>query len=186
MEENFKMLINAISALDPPDYLDYMQLAASIISIIISAVAVIMAVRVPRKIADRQDKITLFDKRFASYEVFMIYEAFAWQIEKIEGVNNYKRKFLNTFYFGENVEFQGIEALIKLRHTSINLQHLSFLFENITEKELAQIFESMCDFIIAMEKNVNVEECKKQFINLVKTFREKHHEHIMNALKTGC
>lgn len=186
MEENFKMLINAVTALYYPDCLDYMQLVASVVSIIISAIAVIMAVRVPRKIADKQDRIALFDKRFASYEVFLTYEAFAWEIEKIEGVNNYKRQFLNTFYFGENVEFQGVEALIKLRQTSINLHHASFLFEKIAEKELAQMFESICDFIIAMERNVDVEECKNQFINIVKNFRIKHHEHIISALKTGC
>ena len=184
MEENLKMLTDAITALNCPNWLDYIQLVASIVSIIISAMAVIMAVRVPKKIADKQDKIALFGKRFASYEVFLIYEAFAWQVEQMEGINNYKKLFVNIFYSEENVGFHGKEALVQLKQSSITLQHASFLFKNITDEELAQLFESICDFVVAMEKNINVEECKNIFVGYVKAFREKHHEHVISALKT--
>ena len=183
MEEHLKNLVNAVISLGHTSRLDYIQLIASFVSIIISAIAVIMAVRIPKKIADKQDKITLFDKRFEAYNVFLRYEAFAFQIHNIEGVENYKKQFIIAFYSNEIVEFQGMIALGKLQQLSTPLQHISFLFDNITDTELAELFSSICDFVVAMAKNVNVEECKDRFIRSVRIFELNHIEHIRTELQ---
>lgn len=184
MDKYIETLSNAMVSLGKPSVIDYIQVIVSLISIIISTIAVIMAVKIPRTIANKQDKIALFDKRFAAYEVFLMYEAFAWQIDKLSGTENYKKQFIIVFYTSLNIEFNGIDALTKLKQLSSKLQHASFLFDNIANAELSEMFESICDFIIALEKNVNVEESKKTFINHIEVFREKHHEHILSALKT--
>lgn len=60
-------IVEAINQLGQTSWMDYVQLGATVISIIISALAVFYAVRVPKKIEEEQNKITLFDKRNSVY-----------------------------------------------------------------------------------------------------------------------
>ena len=64
-------LIRVIQELGELSWMDYVQLILTIITIIISAVALIFAIRIPRKIAEAQNKIALFEKR---YNIFQFYE----------------------------------------------------------------------------------------------------------------
>ena len=183
MNKYVDIISDAILSLGEPNIYDYLQIITSFISVIISTIAVIIAVKIPRKIAEKQDKIALFDKRFASYEVFLTFEAFAYQIDKLSDIKNYKKQFMIIFYNNLDAEFNGIDALTILKSLSLKLQQLVFLFDNITNSEVSKMLESVCDFVIAIEKNKNVEECKNIFVNHVKVFREKHHETILSALK---
>lgn len=56
-------IANNIDALAQPRFIDWLAVALSFFSIIISGIAIWFAVQVPKKIADRQDKIALFEKR---------------------------------------------------------------------------------------------------------------------------
>ena len=64
-------LIRVIQELGELSWMDYVQLILTIITIIISAVALIFAIRIPRKIAEEQNRIALFEKR---YNIFQFYE----------------------------------------------------------------------------------------------------------------
>ena len=64
-------LINVIQELGNLSWIDYIQLGLTIITIIISALALFYAIKVPKRIAEDQNKIALFDKR---YEVFQLFE----------------------------------------------------------------------------------------------------------------
>ena len=55
---------------------DYLLLIISAIDIIISGIAIWFAVSVPAKIAARQNKIALFDKRFEFYDILYQYSDF--------------------------------------------------------------------------------------------------------------
>lgn len=63
-------LIIAVQSLGQKDYFDYIQLLANVISIIISAVSVYVAIQVPNKIAEKQNKIALLEKRIQLYMDF--------------------------------------------------------------------------------------------------------------------
>lgn len=52
-----------IQAASQPGWIEYLTIAISFFGVVLSVVAVIFAACVPKKIADRQDKIALFDKR---------------------------------------------------------------------------------------------------------------------------
>lgn len=60
-------LTNAILDLGKNNWLEYVQLFATVVSIIISGLAVYYAVNIPKKIADQQNKIALFEKRHNTY-----------------------------------------------------------------------------------------------------------------------
>ena len=57
-------LIKAIEELGNLSWIDYVQLGLTIITIIISALALFYAIRVPKKIAEEQNRIALFEKRY--------------------------------------------------------------------------------------------------------------------------
>lgn len=175
-------LTNAITRLGQPDWLDYLQVIASIISIIISAIAVVMAVRVPKQISNRQDQISLFDKRFAAYDVFLRYEAFATGIVEIDDIKKYREGFMDMFFLDESSEFEAEKAVYKLVQISTPLQHMPFLFDNITDLEMDVLFSSMLNFVIAISTNNDTEESKNKLVNSINAFKEKHIKTIRDTL----
>ena len=60
-------IVNLIRELGKGDFFDYIQLLVTAVGIIISALAVYYAVKVPKTIAKGQNKIALFEKRFETY-----------------------------------------------------------------------------------------------------------------------
>ena len=58
-------IANSIDALAQPRFIDWLAVILSGFSIIISGIAIIFAVRV----ANKQNKITLFEKRYQCYDV---------------------------------------------------------------------------------------------------------------------
>ena len=54
-------LIKVIQELGNLSWIDYVQLVLTIITIIISALALFYAIKVPKRIAEDQNKIALFD-----------------------------------------------------------------------------------------------------------------------------
>ena len=63
-----KKLINVISNLGQPNWLDYVQLVLTALGVGISIWAVKTAASIPKEIAYRQDKVALFDKRIRYYQ----------------------------------------------------------------------------------------------------------------------
>lgn len=183
MENYIDKLLETIELLGQPNWFDYLQVISSILSIIISAWAVIMAVKIPKKIAEKQDKISLFDKRFAAYDVFLRYEAFATGIVGIYDIKIYREGFMNMFFLDESSEFEGNKAIYKIVQISTPLQHMPFLFENITDSEMGVLFSSMMNFVVAISKNIDVEESKDRLVSNINTFKEKHIKSIIDTLK---
>lgn len=71
-------------------------------SAVISGVAIWFAVFVPKRIAQEQNKIALFEKRFSSYSVFLKYTSFAEAIRQIDTINQLRQAFsLNFMEYGD-------------------------------------------------------------------------------------
>lgn len=62
MKEEFLL---ALKALAEPNWAEKWGLFLSCISIFVSGVAIFYAIRIPKKIAEQQNKIALFEKRLA-------------------------------------------------------------------------------------------------------------------------
>lgn len=74
-------LIIVIQSLGQKDWFDYIQLVTTMVSVLISIAAIIFAIKVPQKIADRQDRISLFEKRYDCYTTIQKFLVVARQIE---------------------------------------------------------------------------------------------------------
>lgn len=77
-------LIKAIQDLGQYTFLDYILFGANVISVIISAFALFAAIRVPKKIAENQNKIALFEKRYEMYKTLYPIINFGESLMKIE------------------------------------------------------------------------------------------------------
>ncbi len=64
-----------IEGLTEPTCFDWLTLVISVIAIVISGVAIYYAIQVPKKIAEQQNKIALFDRRFEVCYAFKSYRS---------------------------------------------------------------------------------------------------------------
>lgn len=133
---------------------DAVSACASWIGILISAVgvtasfvAIWFAIQVPKKIADRQDKIALFEKRYQVYNLFNKLMTTMYLIELPKNIPVEKIKFTEIFdsCFSNNLLYENAdkkeEILIKRRIEIFELLHaetdkLSILFPISKENEI--------------------------------------------------
>lgn len=183
--EEITKLTNAITCLGQPNWLDYLQAVASILSIMISAIAVVMAVRIPKKIAKKQDKIALFNKRFDSFNSLQKCLAFSDLIKTIDNVDDYKAAALYFFGNEEDSQFNVNKVRANVIQASVMLQQLSFLFDDVDYEEVAILFNSFKNFVFSLDTKNNIEEPKTKFINTIDLFMKNNENVFWDALTTN-
>lgn len=169
-------ITESINALAQPRFIDWLAVILSFFSIIISGVAIWFAVRVPKKIADRQDKIALFEKRHDAYSSILSLKVFAEALDREEykdggkdpngkilalrdKVGLYCLHFATTLGYPPRV-YEGhidIDSMTKtislLKQYEIRATALPFLFctndeeANKMKQELSDIFEPLFIFV---------------------------------------
>lgn len=75
MEEQFEQLITAINAANVPTFLDWAP-------IILSVISVFAAIYIPWRIAQKQNRISIFDKLYAAYSELLLVKSFAIAISE--------------------------------------------------------------------------------------------------------
>lgn len=146
-----------------------------------------MAKRVPEKIAGNQDKIALFDKRFAAYSILQKYTIYASIIKKIQDSvpsDIYLDMFVTVFFDGNRESYKANREVLDLMNLSIPLKHMPFLFENITIEEMNKLIGALTDFLIVITGNFKMNDCKQIYIDAVESFNSLHNEKILESLKT--
>lgn len=71
--------------------------AVSICSVIASIIAILAAIKYPQKIADQQNRISLFEKRFHIYELLTYLNAFAMSAIAVKDINSAREMFILDF-----------------------------------------------------------------------------------------
>ena len=175
-------LIKAIKELGNLSWIDYVQLGLTIVTIIISALALFYAIRVPKKIAEEQNKIALFDKR---YEVFQLFErcvSFNKALQHSETIEDMRKDCMLLFdeLKYEELDFKIImKKVYTFEHT---LHQMEFLFPGISEKDVHELYSSLWKVLMAIIGDENVNECKKDYINTMSEFTHKYYKTIWNEL----
>ncbi len=175
-------LIKAIQELGNLSWIDYVQLGLTIVTIIISALALFYAIRVPKKIAEEQNKIALFDKR---YEVFQLFErcvSFNKALQNSETIEDMRKDCMLLF---DELKYEELDFKIVMKkvytfeHT---LHQMEFLFPGILENDVHELYTSLWKVLMAIIGDENVIECKKDYINTMNEFAHKYHKKIWNEL----
>ena len=148
----------------------WVQVIISILGVIASLVAIWFAIQVPKKIADRQDKIALFERRYECFqffeECFVLYkksvekslaEVISVQcchmlgVQKIEDLNRY--------------DFQN-----KVNHFEYLLHQMGFLFPGIQEKDVTKLYNALSSYLAAILDRKDIEKKRQDYICAMKEF----------------
>ncbi len=117
------------------------------ISALISGVAIWFAVLVPKRIAQGQNDIALFEKRFSSYNVFLKYTSFADKIQKINKPHQLRQEF--DIYFAEYCGTLGSkELIVGIKNDERQMMSGLFLFANFCDGTMIrEIVQGMVEVI---------------------------------------
>lgn len=169
-----KEIVEAINKLGETNCIDYVQLVATVVSVIISAIAVIYAVKVPKKIAEEQNRIALFEKRYSLYvdftKVLAVVKIF--ETNEIKTKNEGILEFVN--FVGDNDFSDQDSGLVQAKAKSIliktveKLGQIGYLFELKSD----ELIEDYCKSLIAMVKAENDNEFLKCLEESKKLFNE--------------
>ena len=151
-------------------------------AVVASFIATFCAIRVPKKIAEEQNKISLFEKRFDSFTALQRYEAFANQLKETTEINKYKKAFLTCFYESTAVSISIEDVMFRINTLSTPLHQMIFLYDDIPVKEISDMFSCLLDLVAALQEDKNVDELKSKYINIVDEFMKKHGKKICEQL----
>ena len=142
----------------------------SAVGVVSSFVAIWYAIQVPKKIADRQDKIALFEKR---YECFQLFEL-CFVLYKRLTDKTVASKVIEQCCFMLGVE--KLECLSeqyfenKISQFEYVLHQMGFLFPGIAESDVAELYNSLSSYLRALANQQETEESKQRYINVMTGF----------------
>lgn len=148
-------IANSIDALAQPRFIDWLAVILSAFSIAVSGIAIWFAVQVPKKIAEQQDKISLFDKRFDTYCIMTTCIAFGKSLKQIDpgdpdaDINVYNL-FMRCF---SNHCSGDLEYMLTYVGDALGKSILLFKLE---EKEKIIISNIAMELIAIMETQINL------------------------------
>lgn len=189
MIQALQTIADNIQAASQPGWVEYLTVGISFLGVLFSVVAIIFAARVPKIIADRQDKISLFEKRYYAYSSLLTVQSFArtldkeffkentpddkgaiWHISAKVGV--YCVHFATIFGYQPTLVKDGFNAegisqtITLLKKFETDVYMLPFLFacteaekENML-KEISEIFEPLLAFMTEVTSYNFKEDCQ--------------------------
>lgn len=157
------------------------------VSAVISGVAIWFAVSVPKHIAQEQNRIALFEKKFTSYSVFLKYIFFAEMLREIENLNELRQAFsLNFMEYGDVSDLKELMLIIK--NDEQQLMSGLFLFSDFCNGEtIHDILQGVIEVArLTRCKEINLSKDDKNMIILFcdkcKAFEGKYMENMRRQL----
>ena len=121
---------------------------------IASAIAIFVAIRVPKKIAERQDSIALFEKRYSAFDAFVFLTSVAERFDKDDYKESDIKPFMDevvevfkTFADGNGFSWDNKDSCAVFRRQIIEAGKIRFLF-NLTEMKAVSEFLDAFNFFI--------------------------------------
>ncbi len=129
---------------------DAISAVASWVGVVVSGLAIYYAVQVPKKIADRQDKIALFEKRFNCYMAVQRITTFAISIKDAKTAAEISNAFLVSFRYSsnyfDNADFANVISDFQLLESNIVVGE--FLFPQFDTKMIQDLLRDTINFIV--------------------------------------
>ncbi len=160
---------------------------ASWASVIGSIFAIFVAIQIPSRIADKQDKIALFEKRFAFYEVLRQCISFSTMIRNSVTHEEIVAYFIAVFKRarpnGNSVDDREYEALLLREKVVDVLNQGIFLFEFDERKAVEKLISALTALLSISETHKNFWYFYGEYSNAVKMTKEKLLPKVEDALK---
>ncbi len=126
------------------------EVITAITSVVASFLAVWFAIQVPRKIAEQQDKIALFEKRYHLYNLLLSCQSFTLALKAAENIQDAWKIFLFVFY-SDTLDNKNLN----------DISYVSVCYQRVIH-EL-----SLCDFLFNSEIGTGVLAIVKQMSYLL-------------------
>lgn len=173
---------DSLDALAQPRLIDWLAIMISFLSMIVSGVAVWFAVQVPRKIADRQDKINMFNLRLQTLETV------GKMLNQFETLRFYVNMISTECLEAQaKVEIDGIKSVLK-SFTSL-VSDLGITYQYIFEPKLVNRIRLIIDAINQIYRYsdelqyvVDSIDFESDFVKEAKKIMSQHN-HLMNLKK---
>ena len=164
-------------------YAAWFSVVVSIVGVGASFAAVWYAIQIPKQIADEQNKIALFEKRFTCFQLI---ERFIKLCECIKNVSDIKTSRDTMFLVMIDVikmerlnSIAIAERLFEYKNIAYQMQ---FLFSEIDRDDIAQLYSSFQQFFYAIVNEDNVSETYSTYLDCLNSFLDKYHGLICNNL----
>mgnify|MGYP001123291058 CR=1 FL=1 len=193
--QGLEAIVYAIQNTTKSGWIDWVSVVISLIGVVLSFVAIIVAARVPIKIAKQQDKIGLFEKRYECYTVIQKILVISEQIKpcttKMAVVSAFKLWFGDKKDFAKNESYT--EYVIVLKSEEVKLVAGQFLFPEYNAEMLSEIINEATTLIEACSVHSTTEKegpysreagiSKDRFCALCDQFKEKYVKQIESELQ---
>ena len=193
--QGLEAIVYAIQNSTKSGWIDWVSVVISLIGVVLSFVAIIVAARVPIKIAKQQDKIGLFEKRYECYTVIQKILVISEQIKpcttKMAVVSAFKLWFGDKKDFAKNESYT--EYVIVLKSEEVKLVAGQFLFPEYNAEMLSEIINEATTLIEACSVHSTTEKegpysreagiSKDRFCALCDQFKEKYVKQIESELQ---
>ncbi len=151
---------------------DAISACAAWAGVIMSFVAIMFAIWVPIRIANRQDKIALFEKRYELYNQLKNHYVFAAMVKKAKNI-----KYI--YLYSETVfgfSFEDSDKVSQLNHATANLySKVLFLFPMVAEKDFQNVVNAEADYFLRGICNNTDEKAKREeYVSTISKFWSKY------------
>lgn len=168
---------------------DAISACASWVGVVASLGAILVAIRIPKVIADRQDKIALFEKRFAFYDTLSRCINFARIIGNIQTHREIQVFFIASFG-RERMEEYTQDSLdrdvLKLENEAMTiLKQGVFLFDFDTADQVKPIISTLGSLLFIPDDHNRFWECYAEFMGAVKEAESILLPKVENAISIG-
>lgn len=154
----------------------------AIVSVVASFLAVWYAIQVPKQIADRQDKIALFEKRFECFQLFKQCYVLYKRSKDGEGIKDIKEQCYYMLEIEKPTDLTKESFKSKLSHFERLLHQMEFLFPEIKEEDVSQLYTSLLVYIGDILTEEKFDKAKQNYIGTMKKFRSKYSSVIWDSM----
>lgn len=131
--------------------------------------AIIVAIQIPQKIADNQNKIALFDKRYELYEKIMYFVSLSMLISQMGKDNLTARdiQFMFASSLVDSSEYTNMEDVLKYKKSAFFtdvltvMQKTEPLFDFNIENELSAMIIPLMKIVYETSNQTGIEEISK-------------------------
>lgn len=155
----------------------------SAMGVIASFIAIWYAIQVPKKIADRQDKIALFEKRYECFQTFERCRVLYLQIKTcphtVEDLRCMSRYMFGKPVWEEVTKEVVVEEILRYEYM---IHQMQFLFPNISEKDAQKLYNSLQEFLVSVFNNEKVYESENKYVASMDEFIGKYASVLITTL----
>ena len=152
----------------------WVSVIVSVLGVIASFLAVWSAIQVPKKIAERQIKVDLFEKRYRVYRTLILCDFFSSLVYISKEPEDIKEFFYKSFHDLSESEkmFQYNLFAVKYIQVTENLAESKFLFSEDVWKGVYKIVNSVQNLVETVKEGMSKEEfdkAKQDYLDAMKS-----------------